>query len=48
MFQGRPGKEEGEYFQVNKIGTATMAEFEACVLKGRGWDHAATEGAGDR
>lgn len=48
MFQGRPGKEEGEFFKVGKIGIATEAEWEAVVFKARGWDHAATSGGGDK
>jgi phage terminase large subunit-like protein len=52
MFQGRPGKEEGEFFQVDKIQDVSEhdveREWNACILKGRGWDHAATQGAGDR
>jgi phage terminase large subunit-like protein len=48
MFQGRPSSEEGDFFKVNMIGEASDAEWETCTLRARGWDHAATQGAGDR
>lgn len=48
MFQGRPSSEEGDFFKVGMIGVATEEEWNSCVLRGRGWDHAATQGAGDK
>jgi len=47
MFQGRPSSEEGDFFKVNLIGTATDDEWASATLKARGWDHAATQGKGD-
>jgi phage terminase large subunit-like protein len=47
MFQGRPGRDEGDFFKVDHIGEATETDWLATILKGRGWDHAATQGRGD-
>lgn len=52
MFQGRPGREEGDFFQVGKIEVVTdelaaAHEWSLCKSRGRGWDHAATQGSGD-
>lgn len=52
MFQGRPGKEEGDFFQVGKIGLIldgipSADAWAQCNVRGRGWDHAATLNAGD-
>lgn len=52
MFQGRPGKDEGDFFKVGMIETVTDEPrrtelWTACSLKARGWDHAATQGGGD-
>lgn len=47
MFQGRPGKDEGDFFKVGMIGVASEDDWGLCTLKARGWDHAATQGAGD-
>lgn len=52
MFQGRPGKDEGDFFKVGMIETVTdearkSVLWSQCTLKARGWDHAATQGGGD-
>lgn len=48
MFQGRPSSEEGDFFKVNMLGTATDGEWATCSMRGRGWDHAATADGGDK
>lgn len=47
MFQGRPGRDEGDFFKVDRIGDATEADWQAAKVRARGWDHAATQGRGD-
>ncbi len=50
MFQGRPSSEEGEFFNVGKIGTVLEPEIEMkkaeCVAFVRACDNAATETGG--
>lgn len=49
MFQGRPSAETGDFFDVSRLGmVADPAEWDTYTLRARGWDHAATQGAGDR
>lgn len=48
MFQGRPSSEEGDFFKVKMLGTATEQDWAQCTVFGRGWDHGATKNAGDK
>ena len=53
MFQGRPSSKEGDFFHVNKIQIVRDAhqhdiEWNNCIVRGRGWDHAVTQGGGDK
>lgn len=47
MFQGRPGRDEGDFFQVGRIDVAYDSDWSQVALRARGWDHAATQGGGD-
>lgn len=52
MFIGVPRTDETDFFHAQKIEIITdvdqaLVEWNLCISKGRGWDNAATEGAGD-
>ena len=52
MFIGVPRTEDTDFFHVNKIEIITdedeaLREWNLCIAQGRGWDNAATSGAGD-